>query len=484
MTQSLGVRFGLAIFFLLWVPLMAAAGSGAYWLWIGMGSGPSSGLQSLALRSDTLKLEEAAARLSRNIDAFLLERITEVRSWAASPVVLQAARNARAAHVKEGFDNLNLRQLETKFRTRKSLGLAPEARGFLGEQIRRSPNYGGVFFTDAMGFNVALSGPATDFVQSDEDWWKQAWASGFYVGDIVFNSSTHVWAMDIAVAMRDPGSGEPVGVMKAVVPLRFVQLFSDRVARRLSAPGQLLHVRLSGPALNGAEAAQRTEFAVVTRDGLLLAETRTSHDRGRIMQPDVNVLTEASLAHLTPTYEGGRAGSFIAARTNAPDPSEGAPSQLVAFARSADTPYFAPVIDGFSGFNWMVIAEAPNLSNHTALPELDGSPAAEQPNLGQQLLLLGATLCGALLLSSLLLCWVFSRWVLSPVRALTDRIQRMEQGHVSARVTVAGTGEFAELASALDRIRNMIVKMAERLQQNAAGRASREAGATTPPGRS
>lgn len=463
MTHSLGVRFGLAIFFLLWVPLMAAAGSGAYWLWIRMEAGGGSGIQSLALHSDTQKLEEAVTRLSEDIDAFLAERIAEVQSWAASPVVIKAVKKARAAHAKEGFDGLGLQQVESKFRTSKSLGLAPEARAFLGEQIRRSSDFSGVFFTDAKGFNVALSGPATDFVQSDEEWWQRALSSAIFVSDIVFSSSANVWAMDIAVAIRDVGTGNSIGVMKAVVPLRFAQLFADRVARGLSVPGQLLHTQLPGSTLNGT-AVPRTEILVATRDGLLIAETRSAHAPGRIMQPETNLLADASVAHMARAYDSERAGSFIAAR-NASDSSEGASSHMIAFARSADSSYFAPVIGDFPGVDWMIIAEAPNLSGHGVLPELSGSLAGNQRNLGQGLLWLGATLCTALLLSSMLLCWVFGRWVLTPVRALTDSVQRMEQGQVGTRITVSSTGEFEELAEALDRIRNMIVRMVQRLRQ-------------------
>ncbi len=481
MTHSLGARFGLAVFFLLWVPLMAAAGSGAYWLWTRMEGRPSSGIQSLALHSDTLKLEETAMQLSENIDEFLLKRITEVRSWAASPVVVTAVKKVRAAHAKEGFDSLGVRQLEGKFRTRKSLGLAPDARMFLGEQIRRSRDFAGAFFTDAKGFNVALSGPAADFVQSDEDWWQQAWSSGIFVGDIVFSSSSNVWAMDVAVAIRDVGTGKSIGVMKAVVPLRFAQLFSDSVARRLSTPGQLLHTQLPGSSFNGAAALPRTDFLVATREGSLIAETRSSHAPGRIMQPEVNLLTDASLAHLAPSYDGERTGAFIANPTNASNSSESSPSRLVAFARSADASFFAPFIGNFPGFNWVIIAEAPNLSGHAVLPEISQSLAGNQRNLGQELLWLGATLGAALLLSSMLLCWVFSRWVLTPVRALTERVQEMEQGRIDARITVSSTGEFAELAGALDRIRTMIARMAERLQQTAARR-PRQASADAPPG--
>ena len=469
MTHSLGVRFGLAVFFLVWVPLLAATGWGAYWLWVRAESSPPAGLQSLALRGDALKLTEAASGLAEAIDRFLLERVVEAQTWATSPVVVSAVHTARAAHAKEGLDNLTIQQIEGKFRTRKSLGLAPGARAYLSEQVRASPHFAEVFFTDELGFNVAATNPTSDFVQSDETWWQRAWSSGFSVGEIEFDASANVWALDLSVRIHDSRTRNPIGVMKAVLSVRFTQLFADRVARRLSAPGQLLHAQLSGPALDGR--APETQFLIVTRDGLLIAETRSGHARGRVMQPEISLLTDDSLTHLNPSFEGERSGAFISTRTQAQDrPDVTAPSSLVAFARSASRGFYAPVIENFAGFDWMIIVEAPNLSSHTVLPELAGMQWEDQQGWLQDVLWLGAALCAALLFSSIILCWLFGRWVLTPVRALTNRVQRMEQGHITGRIELSSKGEFAELAAALDRIRNMITKMADRLQRTAAGR--------------
>lgn len=470
MTHSLGVRFGLAVFFLVWVPLLAATGWGAYWLWLRAESRPPAAIQSLALRGDALKLTEAASGLAEAIDRFLLERIVEAQTWATSPVVISAVHKARAAHAKEGLDNLTIQQVEGKFRTRKSLGLAPGARAYLSEQVRASPHFAEVFFTDEMGFNVAATNPTSDFVQSDEGWWQRAWSTGFSVGEIEFDASANVWALDLSVRIHDSRTRNPIGVMKSVLSVRFTQLFTDRIARRLSAPGQLLHAEVSGPALDGR--APESQFLVVTRDGLLIAETRSAHARGRIMQPEISLLTDRSLTHLSRSYEGDRFGAFIAARTDVQDRRDGAsaPSYLVAFARSASRGFYAPVIENFPGFDWMIIVEAPNLSGHTALPELGGMQWEDQHGWLQDVLWLGAALCVSLLFSSIILCWLFGRWVLTPVRALTNRVQRMEQGHITGRIELSLKGELAELAAALDRIRNMITKMADSLQRAASGR--------------
>ncbi len=482
MTHSLGVRFGLAVFLLVWIPMILATGWGAQWLWQRIERRPSAALQSLALRGDALKLTEATSSLAETIDTFMLDRVVEVQTWASSSVVVEAVRRVRAAHAKQGFDNLSIREIEDKFRIRKSLGLAARARAYLSEQVRASPHFAEIFITDELGFNVALSNPTTDFVQSDENWWQKAWASGFSVGEIEFDASANVWAVDLAVVIRDKTNRNPIGVMKAVLSIRFVQFFTDRVARRLSAPGQLLHAQLADSSSNsgnrGAQypGAPRTQFVVSTRDGMLIAETRSAHARGRIMQPEVNVQTDPSLTHLRLSYDGERSGSFIA---NGSDPGNSQagtrpPSQLVAFSRSGGTGFYAPVIDNFSGFDWMVIAEVPNLSGYDILPELAGTPLQTKQNWARDVLLLGAGLCGSLLFSSIVLCWLFGRWVLSPVRTLTTHVQRMEQGHIGASITLPSRGEVADLAAAIDRVRTMIGMMADRLRQTNTGGTPRQ----------
>ena len=470
MTHSLGIRFALAVFFLVWIPLLAATGWGAYWLWLRTESGPSAALQSLALRGDALKLNEAASGLAEAIDRFLLDRIVEAQTWATSPVVVSAVKKARAAHAKQGFDSLTIQQVEDKFRTRKTLGLAPEARAYLNEQVRASPHFAEVFFTDELGFNVAATNPTSDFVQSDEGWWQRAWSAGVSVGEIEFDASANVWALDLSVRIHDGGTRNSVGVMKAVLSVRFTQVFADGVARRLSAPGQLLHARLSGSTLDGR--APASQFLVVTPNGLLIAETRSAHARGRIMQPEISLLTDESLTHLNLSFEGDLSGSFIGARQDSQNRPDGAPapSYLVAYARSASRSFYASSIENFSGFDWMIIGEAPNLSNHTVLPELSGTQLDDQQGWIRDVLWVSAALCVAFLFSSIILCWLFGKWVLRPVRALTNRVQRMEQGHITGKIELPSKGEFAELAAALDRIRNMITKMADRLQRTAAGR--------------
>lgn len=458
MSRSLGIRFALAVLALVLLPVLAMTARSAYLLWTEAGdaSPQSVALRSLAVRGDALKLTEAASSLAESIDRFLIDRIGEAQAWAASRVVTSAVHRVREEYAKQGLDNLSIRQLEEKFRVDKTLGLARDAEAYLREQVKMSPHFAEVFFTDRRGYNVALTNPTSDFVQSDEEWWQRAWSSGISIGEIQFDESAEVWSVDLSVRIQDLRTDTPLGVMKAVLSIRFVQLFADRLAQRLSAPGQLLHTQVAAAT---AGTAGGTQVLVGTGDGQLVAETRSGHARGRIMQPEINLRLGESVGHLKPAYADRRSGAFIAER---PDASR-ASSHLVAFARSGGTDIYSGTIQNFPGFDWMVIVEAANLSAFTVLPSVEESQGL--PGRAVYGVLWTATAMSVwLLAASILLCWLFGKWVLVPARMLTDRVRRMEQGQISGEIGLSSEGELADLAKAIDRVRRMIGRMVDRRQ--------------------
>ncbi len=469
MSRSLEARFRLTVFAVILLPVMALTGS--VYLWMAGSKAeerPYVGLRSVALRGDASKLTEVAAILAEAIDRFMIDRIGEARAWASSPVVVNAVNRLRDAHAKQGLDALSTQQVEEKFRIEKTLGLAPDAEAYLREQLKSSPHFAEVFFTDGRGYNVALTNPTSDFVQSDEEWWQRAWSSGFSVGEIEFDESAGVWGLDLSVRIQDPGTGASIGVLKAVVSIRFVQAFADRLALRLSAPGQLLHAQLAAARTRGdsrsADPAETgVHLLVGSADGQLIAETRSRHARGRIMQPELNLLSGESLGHFNQGYGGERSGAFIANR-DGPEGDSEKPSHLVAFARSGGSDVYAPVAANFPGFDWIVLVDAPNLSGFSVLPGVPETP--DQAGRLSGVLWLAAATCLSLFLASVLLCWLFGKWVLAPVRMLTDRVRNLGQGQIGGKITAPSNDEFADLASALDQVRQVISRMANRLQRN------------------
>ena len=180
-------------------------------------------------------LRGQARNAARQLDEFLVERISEAKAWAAADVVVEAARGASQVHSAQGLTGTPIAQIEDRFRIRKTVGAFPEATRYLRQQIASSPYFAEVFFTDGNGFNVALTNPTSDFVQSDEDWWQSAWGHTLSVHEVQYDDSAGVWSVDISIRIDDPVAEQPLGVMKTVLSIESVQRIADRTAE--SIPG-------------------------------------------------------------------------------------------------------------------------------------------------------------------------------------------------------------------------------------------------------
>lgn len=226
-----------------------------------------------------------ASNAARQLDEFLIERITEAKAWATARVVVDAARGAHERHRAAGLVGTPIEELEARFHRRKSLGLALAANTYLRQQIAASPFFAEVFFTDRNGFNVALTNPTSDFVQSDETWWQNAWGRFLSVGDIEYDDSAGVWSVEISVRIEDPDTGEPLGVMKSVLAIEPVQHIADRTAQTISGG----------------------RVQVATGSGALIAETSSGHDRERIMNSEIDVSEQGDESVLA-AFAGGPMG--------------------------------------------------------------------------------------------------------------------------------------------------------------------------------
>ena len=219
-------------------------------------------------------LSATASRVVQQLDGFMLERISDVVTWASAPNVVAAARNAANVHRTRGLPSLSTEEIEGVFEEKKSLRLYPGTDAYLTRQIENSLHFGEVFMTDEYGYNVALTNPTSDFVQSDEGWWVTAMDNGISVGQVEFDSSAGIWSIDISVRIDDSETGKRLGVMKAVLGVSLIQEVADNRADEIS---------------NGS-------VVIANADGLLLAETATRHSSNRIMTEEAGLGVDATPA--------------------------------------------------------------------------------------------------------------------------------------------------------------------------------------------
>ena len=367
-------------------------------------------------------LAALAHNVAGQLDEYLLGRIFEATAWADSEVVVDAARKAYQRHLDAGLNELSVEQIEDRFPIAKSLGAFPEADAYLRAQISASPDFAEAFFTDQKGFNVALTNPTSDFVQSDENWWLNAWRHKIAVGKVEFDESAGVWSLDISIRIDDSVDQTPLGVLKSVLSIKRVQQIADRNAKSLAG----------------------ARVVITTGDGLLIAETSSNHARERIMSESTNVRE-----HGSPALQG----AFGAERSGS---STDGGMFLTAHARTAGGTFYAPVTPRFPGFDWVVIIQRPLQTVLAPLGALAG--LADEVDTWPWVLGAGLAVVSGLIVAVMLVgCLALSRRWAADIAAIAAFAQGVATGVRVRRPSSLHASEFVELDDAVHQLYRMFV---------------------------
>src|SRR2546427_4694852 len=171
--------------------------------------------------------QDMATHVASLVGMYLRERRREAEALARSPAVVRAALDGSQQAISRRLPQLATPTLERMFNQRHVLGGDPELAAYLRDYVQRS-EFSELFFTESHGYSVLASNRTSDFVQSDEEWWRQAVADGLYEGAPRYDSSAAAVSLEYDVAIRAPRVSAPVGVLKAVFPL-------DRLSQLLTA---------------------------------------------------------------------------------------------------------------------------------------------------------------------------------------------------------------------------------------------------------
>jgi methyl-accepting chemotaxis protein len=162
--------------------------------------------------------QDVASHVAALVTVYLHERRREAEALARSPAIVRAALEASQQATSQRLPQLDIPALERMFNQRRALGGDPELAAYLRDYIRRS-EFAELFFTESHGYNVVASNRTSDFVQSDEEWWRRAATDGAYEGTPHYDSSAAAVSLEYDVAIRSPRGLAPAGVLKAVFPL-------------------------------------------------------------------------------------------------------------------------------------------------------------------------------------------------------------------------------------------------------------------------
>jgi methyl-accepting chemotaxis protein len=235
---------------------------------------------------------EVATRAGALATAYAQEHQRALILLAETPMIRSAADEAGQRARQMGLDALDIPTLEQRFRRQRALGGDPALRRYL-QRFSERMGFEELMFTDDHGYIVLATGLTSDFVQSDEEWWRDAIAQGLFEGEAEYDSSAQALAIEIAVAIPGGGAGRPAGVVKGLLGL-------DRLALLMS----------------GHDLGDEAFLQLVDARGRLLA---TPHDEDMLRQVDVDttiMVPDSTVSRKVTTARGEELAVSIPANRN------------------------------------------------------------------------------------------------------------------------------------------------------------------------
>ena len=169
------------------------------------------------------RFEEDAVEASATIAMFIRNSFQAVDLIASNPEVIEAAK-AGSQNVREReLLARPLLQLEQEFADTKLLASNDSLNNYL-EQITKSDHIAEILVTERNGFNVAYSNQTSDFIQSDEAWWRITQEQELMMDEPDFDESANATVISFSREIREPQTGEFLGVVKAAIPTASLSL--------------------------------------------------------------------------------------------------------------------------------------------------------------------------------------------------------------------------------------------------------------------
>ncbi len=181
------------------------------------------------------------ALVGETIEQRLIEAVKIPELIATDSDILNAVINSQQIVKQSNLDPLSISQLEQKFATTKLL--KPNQK--LNDYLRRIVKISGlevIFYTDRNGFNIAYSNPPSDFVQRDETWWQKGKSETQWLSSPEFDESANTFGFELVQAIKDPKTGEFLGVIKALLPGSYFDVVAKNLSHLKFAKSQVIQI--------------------------------------------------------------------------------------------------------------------------------------------------------------------------------------------------------------------------------------------------
>jgi methyl-accepting chemotaxis protein len=199
-------------------------------------------------------LADAAERTALVLDEMMRERERQLLLLASTPDVVDAARAGAARANAEGLPGRPIEVNEKAYDERRSLDIDARVKAFLQEQLSLL-GVAEILLTESHGFNAVTTQKTSDFVQSDEEWWKTAAARGSAIPSASYDESARQAVVSLAAAVRARSIDSLVGVIKVSFGLRDFDEALDRTGEASGIDVDLLDE--GGRVIAGANSGTR-----------------------------------------------------------------------------------------------------------------------------------------------------------------------------------------------------------------------------------
>lgn len=186
-------------------------------------------------QSDT-RLAGAADQSALVISRIIAERERQAALLASLPAMVDAARAGSERARELGLVGQSIESLERRFDEQRTLDVDSRVRRFLTDRSA-SLDLAEVLLTDRNGFNAVTTSRTSDFVQSDEEWWRRAFRAGTAPSSASFDESAKRVSIAVSASVRDAEGDAPSGVLKVVYGLTPIQ---EAIARSATGSGAVI----------------------------------------------------------------------------------------------------------------------------------------------------------------------------------------------------------------------------------------------------
>lgn len=280
--------------------------------------------------------------------------------------------------------------------------LAGELRGLMNllRDTDDRPMYVEAFVTNRHGAVAATTGRTSDYRQDDEPWWQAAMERGVFVSDYGYDRSTGLFALDLCLRIDDTETGEPIGVLKAVLNAKGLTALLDE---GMDEPVDV------EPYTKALLTADGTVIHGTGMDGTLQGYTRRS-------------IKDLPLSAQSPSCTIERVDEASGRRF------------LTTFLRS----------DGYGeyeGHGWILALEYDTKQLFAPAAKMTGAILAT---------------AGVATVLALLAGGLFTGSLQGRIRRLTEATRYISEGDLERPVRASGTDELADLARAFDLMREKL----------------------------